>query len=463
MSTQSRQPPAVFTEGPILRHVLIMTATGSIGLVAIFVVDFLSLLYVSWLNNPAFTAGVGYATQILFFGTSLNIGLSIAVSALVARALGAGNRERARELVSSGLILTFVISLIVSVLGFIWRGELISLLGARDLAHDVASEFLAFTLPANVLLGIGMTFSGVLRAVGDARRAMYVTLFGAVMTAVADPILIFGFGLGYKGAAISTIFSRLMFVIVGLWGAATKHDLVRTPHAQKVWGDTMPLAVIAVPAILTNIATPVANSYAMSVFSQFGDEVVAAFSIIDRVAPVAFGVLFALSSAVGPIIGQNYGAQLMGRVRRTLSDCFLTCAVYVLSVWLILWLMAPLVVRIFNAHGETQTLVEFFCTWGAAAWMFLGALFVANAAFNNLGFAMFSTMFNWGRATLGTIPFVTLGAHYWGPEGGLVGMLLGAAVFGMAAIITSFYMTKRIEVRFLQSQSQMQSKERMAS
>jgi len=109
MSTQSRQPPAVFTEGPILRHVLIMTATGSIGLVAIFVVDFLSLLYVSWLNNPAFTAGVGYATQILFFGTSLNIGLSIAVSALVARALGAGNRERARELVSSGLILTFVI------------------------------------------------------------------------------------------------------------------------------------------------------------------------------------------------------------------------------------------------------------------------------------------------------------------------------------------------------------------
>jgi putative MATE family efflux protein len=448
MTSPSRQPPAVFTQGPILRHVLIMTITGSIGLVAIFVVDFLSLLYVSWLNNPAYTAGVGYATQILFFGTSLNIGLSIAVSALVSRALGAGHRERARELVSSGLILSFIISFCVSIAGFIWRGELVSLLGAADLAHDVASDFLAYTLPANILLGIGMTFSGVLRSVGDARRAMYVTLLGAVMTAIADPILIFGLSLGYRGAAISTICSRMVFVIVGIWGVASKHDLISKPNIKAIWSDFAPLAVIALPAILTNIATPLANSYAMSVFSQFGSEVVAAFSIIDRVAPVAFGVLFALSSAVGPIIGQNYGAQLMGRVRRTLSDCFLTCAIYVLSVWLILWLSAPVIVSIFNAHGETQKLVEFFCAWGAAAWVFLGSLFVANAAFNNLGFAMFSTVFNWGRATLGTIPFVTLGARYWGPEGGLVGMLAGAAVFGLGAIITSFYVTRRIEKRF---------------
>jgi Na+-driven multidrug efflux pump len=231
-----------------------------------------------------------------------------------------------------------------------------------------------------------------------------------------------------------------------------KHDLLERPQAAMVMADITPLAVIAVPAILTNIATPVANSYAMSVFSQFGAEIVAAFSIIDRVAPVAFGVLFALSSAVGPIIGQNYGAHLMGRVRRTLSDCFLTSAVYVVVVWALLWLMAPVVVRIFNAYGETKDLVEFFCHWGATAWIFLGALFVANAAFNNLGFAMFSTLFNWGRATLGTIPFVTLGAHYGGPKGGLIGMLVGAAVFGLAAIITSFYMTRRIEKRFLETQ-----------
>ena len=78
-----------------MRHVVVMTATGSIGLVAIFVVDLLSLLYISWLGEPALTAGVGLATIVLFFAISINVGLMIAVGALVSRALGAGDPARA--------------------------------------------------------------------------------------------------------------------------------------------------------------------------------------------------------------------------------------------------------------------------------------------------------------------------------------------------------------------------------
>jgi Na+-driven multidrug efflux pump len=87
MNAQDRpRPRAVFTEGSILKHVLVMTATGSIGLVAIFVVDLLSLLYVSWLHDARLTAGVGFATQILFFFVSINIGIAIAIGALVTTA-----------------------------------------------------------------------------------------------------------------------------------------------------------------------------------------------------------------------------------------------------------------------------------------------------------------------------------------------------------------------------------------
>ncbi len=449
MHAKTGRPNAAFTEGPILRHVLIMTATGAIGLVAVFAVDLLSLLYVSWLGDPALTAGVGYATQVLFFSISINIGLTIAVSAVVARALGAGNRERALELSASGLVHAFTISGLSTLAAFLYRDETLTLLGATGAAHHVASQFLAITLPANVLLAIGMVFSGILRAAADARRSMYVTLIGGVVTAIADPILIFGLGLGVEGAAISTFISRVVFCVVGYWGAVHIHGLVGRPRFQSIWRDLGPVMAIAAPAILTNLAAPVANGYAMRVFSQFGQEVVAAASIIDRVTPVAFGVLFAMSGAVGPIISQNYGAQNMGRVRRTLSDCFLTTAVYVGVMWLVLWLSAPLIVQMFHAQGETAHLVTFFCTWGAGAWAFLGCLFVANASFNNLGFAVLSTFFNWGRATLGTIPFVTFCAAQWGPEGGLIGILLGAAVFGIAGVVTSFWVTRRIEQKFV--------------
>ena len=80
-------------------------------------------------------------------------------------------------------------------------------------------------------------------------------------------------------------------------------------------------------------------------------------------------------------------------------------------------------------------------------WFFLGGIFVANAAFNNLGAAYFSTLFNWGRATLGTIPFVTFGALHYGPEGGFVGMIAGAALFGAMAVSGAYLVVGRLATR----------------
>jgi Na+-driven multidrug efflux pump len=289
-----------------------------------------------------------------------------------------------------------------------------------------------------------MAFAGMLRAVGDARRAMYVTLFGGIATAILDPIFIFGLGLGVEGAAIVTVISRLVIAGVGLHGTVVIHDLVARPRLRDVISDLKPMMGIAVPAILTNLAAPVANAYSMRIFSQFGQETVAAFAIIDRITPVAFGVVFALSSVVGPIMGQNLGARLFERVKRVLTDSFAVSLVYVIFVWFLLWLAAPAIVSIFHAVGDTERLVTFFCNYGGALWLFLGAIFVSNAAFNNLGFPVLSTGFNWGRATLGTMPFVTLGALHNGPEGGFVGLIAGASLFGVAAVVTAYFVTARL-------------------
>lgn len=437
----------VFTEGSIMRHVVVMTATGSIGLMAIFFVDLLTLLYISWLGDPQLTAAVGFAAQVSFFLISVNIGLSIAMSALMARDLGSGNRERARRYCASGLIHTVVIAGGIVILALPFRREILALFGASGHTLDVADTFLLITMPANVMMAIGMALSGALRSVGDAKRSMYVTLWGAAVIAVLDPLLIFGAGLGVPGAAIATFVSRTVFAVVGLWGTASVHDLIGRPRLAHAIADLRPMMGIAAPAIATNLAAPVSTAYALRIFAEFGEPVVAAFAIIDRLVPVAFGVLFALSGSVGPIIGQNLGAGLYPRITRTLIDSFTLVAGYSLAMWLALWLGSPLLVKMFAAEGETASLIVFFCLIGGLQWIFLGGLFVANASFNNLGYAFLSTLFNWGRATLGTIPFVTLGAHWGGPEGGLLGMAVGAAFFGAAAMATAFFVTGRIARR----------------
>lgn len=436
--------PGTFTVGSTLRHVLVMTATGAVGLVAVFMVEFLTLLYISRLGDTELTAAVGYASQVTFLLISINIGLTIAVGALVSRALGARDRDKARGVAASGVTLMALIAGALSFAVMPFTHTILALIGARGEALEVGSLYLRIILPGTLLLGLGMAFSAVLRGVGDARRAMYVTLGGAVVTACLDPVFIFVLHLGVVGAGIVVLISRVCLAATGWHGAVRVHGLVARPTLAGLRADTMPLAAIAAPAVLTNIASPIANIYAMRIFSGFGDSVVAAFAIMDRVTPVAFGTLFALSGAVGPIMGQNYGAKAFGRVRGVLDDCYGVSAVYVALVGVVLWLAAPAIVWLFAAAGETAELLVFFCRVGALLWFFLGGVFVANAAYNNLGWPFLSTAINWGRATIGTIPFVTLGAAWYGPKGGYVGMILGAALFGVVAVIGSYRLVGRI-------------------
>jgi putative MATE family efflux protein len=423
-----------------MRHVAVMTATGAVGLMAIFAVDLLSLFWVSRLGDQAFKAAVGYVGLATFLAMSINIGLTIAASATVSRAIGAGDRPRGRRLAASALVITFVASALVAVVMVVFRDwGLAHVVHARGEPFAVASKFLAITLPANVPLALGVAMSGLLRAVGDARRAMYVTLSGAIVTAVLDPTLIFGLGLGVYGAAWATVVSRICFLVVGFHGSVVIHNVVARPRLAAALRDFRPIMAIGFPAIMANLATPVGSAYAVRVFSDVGEAAVAAGAVIDRVTPVAFGVIFALTGSVGPIIGQNYGARLMDRVQRTMTDAFVLSIGYALFAWAALALAAPLIVAAFDASGDSADYVTFYCRAGVVAWLFIACLFVANTAFNNLGYPMFSMVFNWGRATIGTMPFVTFGVRWGGVKGGLIGIAIGSAIFGLIAVATAYW------------------------
>lgn len=444
---QKRPPsrgPAVFVSGSIMRHVIVMTGTGLIGLIALFVVDFLNLFYIARLGDPVLSAAVGYCGAILFFLVSISIGITIATTALTARTIGAGDRDRAREIAGSSLLFMIVVMCVVTAVLWPFLPEAVGLLGATGRTRDVATHFLQIALIGMPPLSIGMGLSGVLRAVGDARRAMYVTLVPGLTLAVLDPLMIFGLNLGLTGAAIATVLSRLVLLAVGWHGAVRVHKMVRWPSISRALDDVPLVMTIALPAIATNLATPVANAFATSNVAPFGDAAVAGWTVVDRLVPLAFGGIFALSGSVGPILSQNFGAHRYDRMRRTISDSMLLTIAYVAIVWFIVFLLQNEIVRVFNLSGDGEAVVRIFCDLSAGGFFFLGALFVANAAFNNLGFAVLSTGFNWGRATLGTMPFAYLGAKYGGPVGVGLGLSLGMVIFGAAALVVCYRVIARL-------------------
>ncbi len=433
-------PEAKFLQGSLMRHVTVMSLTSSIGLLAVFVVDFVDMLFIAMLGKEELAAAVGYAGAILFFTTSISIGIAIAAGALVARALGAGNAAEARRMASHVMIFGVLVAVVVVALVMAQLGLLARLVGASGETERLTVEYLSIVVPVMPFLMLGMAAGATLRAYGDARRAMMATVAAGVVNAVLDPILIFGLDWELAGAAWATACSRAVMAAMALWPLLRVHRGLAPIETSALVADFRRIGGLAFPAMLTNVATPLGAAFVTRAMAAFGEQAVAGMAIIGRLTPVAFAVIFALSGAIGPIIGQNAGAARFDRVRQALRDGTLFTAVYIAAVALLLFLLRAPIAALFAAEGVERSLLYLFCGPLALAGFFNGVIFVGNAAFNNLGRPYLSTAINWGRNTLGTVPMVMLGASMFGAPG----VLMGQAAGGVAFAAISWWLSGRL-------------------
>ncbi|WP_408891681.1 MATE family efflux transporter [Novacetimonas pomaceti] len=447
--TRMRRPAsrrhAAFCQGSIMRHVVVMAGTGAIGLMAVFMVDLLNLFYISTLHNPALTAAIGFTAAVGFIQIAVSIGMSIGLGATTGRQIGAGHHDVAQRIASS---FSVVMLALTSLIGFgtaLLAHPILHALGAHGEAEHQAALYLYIASPLLPLIATGMGCSSLLRAVGAAQQSMNVTLAGALISAVLDPILILWMNLELEGAALSTLASRALVAALGIY-CARQHDLLARPVARFIRADTYCVGHIAVPAILTNLATPVGGIFVTHAMASFGLAAVAGQATIDRIVPVAFAFVFALTGSIGPIMSQNLGAGQVARVQETLVAALKLVMGCVALTWAILFLGQDIVIRVFSATGTTADLIRLFCNWTIGGYVFIGMLFVANSAFNNLGYPLYSTLFNWGRATLGTIPFVWIGTRF-GPMGVQVGQVMGSVLFGLGAVGMAFNVVRTLDIR----------------
>ena len=426
---------AKFVEGSTMRHILVMSGAGSVGLMALFVVDLLDMLFISMLGQVELAAAVGFAGTLTFFSTSVSIGTSIAMGALVSKAIGAKDNDYAKQLSVSIMMTAFMISSVVTAMMYVYIPELLSAIGAQGLAAERAQAYLQILLPSGPFLALAMAAGAGLRAAGDAKRSMWATLSGGIVNAILDPLFIFGFGWNIEGAAVASVIARFTVLYFSLYPLIRSHDLVAKPSVTHWRVNLRPILAIALPAIITNTATPIGNAIVTTGIAQYGEDFVAGFAVIGRLTPVCFAVIFALSGAVGPIIGQNFGAERMDRVKETLNNSLLVTTAYTLAVCILLYFLQDFVILMFSLQGDAAVIVAAFCSYVAITFTFNGALFVANTSFNNLGKPLYSTALNLGKATLGTLPFVYLGSHWFGALGVLYGQALGNVLFGILGVL----------------------------
>ncbi|MBC7180255.1 MAG: polysaccharide biosynthesis C-terminal domain-containing protein, partial [Roseovarius sp.] len=290
-----------FTQGNLFRHISVMSFTSSIGLMAIFAVDLIDILFISMLGREELAAAAGYASTIMFFASAINIGLSIAAGALVAQAEGRNDRAAARDAASATAVISVAVGLLVPLLALPFIDDILGLVGAEGAMRDMAAIYLWIILPTTFVSGLSMVAVAVLRAYGDARGAMYPALLGAGVNLVLDPILIFSLNMGLEGAAVATVFARVATMVLALGFAITRYRAFAKPHFACVVRDCGGALGIAAPAMLATVATPVGTAIVTREMAKYGADAVAGMAVINRLVPVVFSVVLALSGAIGPI------------------------------------------------------------------------------------------------------------------------------------------------------------------
>ena len=359
---------AVFLTGGLMRHVATMSLTASVGIVAIFAVDFVDMIFIAMLGEAELASAIGYAGTVLFFTNAINIGLSIAAGTLVAQALGRADEKAAREHATAVGVFALMISVVIPVV--------------------VLSNLAAL--------------------------------------------------LGWLGAAYASVLARLTMAAGGVWYVIRAHNGFAKPSIALIVRDTKEVSALAGPAVLTNLATPVGTAIITREMAKFGTEAVAAMAVIGRLTPLAFAAVLAVSGAIGPIVGQNYGAGQFDRVRGAFKAGLIFVTIYVVCVTVILFFARPFIADLFEASGEMRALIFLFCGPLALFQIFNGAIFVCNASFNNLGHPYYSTLVNWGRHTLGTLPFALGGAAIAGASGVLIGQAVGGVIFAVIGVVLAW-------------------------
>ncbi|WP_370229802.1 MATE family efflux transporter [Cognatishimia sp.] len=422
-----------FLDGSTLGHVMRMTLLGGVGITFVFLVDLVNLFWIAYFGNEQLVAAIGFAFAVQFFSVSSGVGMMIATTAIVSRQIGRGDMDRAREEATSAMILTVIFQVGVATLIVLFRYPLLEMVGAQGETLELAARYLLFTIPSLAIMAIGLSGSAILRAEGDGRRAMYVTVSGGILLLFVDPPLIYLLGL--DGAAIGIVLFRFTLAVQAMRFLIGKHDLLAPPALASVRRCVLPFFAVAGPALLTQMATPFGYYILTSVIAPFGDSAVAGWAVVNRVSVVAFGSIFSLSGAVGGIFGQNYGAGLWDRVRSTYRDALVFCLGYTIIVWAALSLSAGAIIAAFDLSSEGAEVYRAFGYVGSASFILLGGLFVSVAAFNSLGKPIRATLMTWLRDGVLMLPVAWWMASLTGATGAVYAQAMVGSVVGVVSAL----------------------------
>jgi putative MATE family efflux protein len=411
-----------------------------IGLMVIITNSLVDAYFVSQLGSAPLAA-VSYAFPVSFIVGAIAMGLGTGTSSLASRLFGAGNQEKVRQIATHSMLLGLIAGLCVVIFGLLTLEEVFSLLGADEQTMPFVKDYMEIYYWGGIFLVIPMIGNAVLRAGGDAKTPSVLMASTAVINAVLDPILIFGwFGfpaLGIKGAALASVLANVVFLIASLSILIFRENLIqfRKNTVAAILHSWSQILHVGLPAIASNLITPMSTALVTSLISSFGQSAVAGFGLASRLEAFIIIIFMALGGAIAPFVGQNFGAQKFDRLKQGFVFCVAFSFIYALFCIGFFILSVDTLLGFFTTDPEvikTAKIQLLYCPWGYG---FLGLAVIANGSFNAVGKPMPAMTISIGRTLLVYVPLAYWLASSMGIRGVFIAQVLANLLAGIVGFI----------------------------
>jgi putative MATE family efflux protein len=417
-------------EGPVVGTLKNMTVPVIYGMILLMSFNLVDTFFVSLLGTTPLAA-ISFTFPITFTVISLTIGLGIGTSAVIAKFLGKGEHNDAKNAATAALYLAAVIVCCLSYVGYVFTDEIFTLLGAKpDLLGLIHQYMDIWYLGCLCLIG-PMIGNSILRANGDTKTPSIVMGVSGLINAVLDPILIFGIGpipaMGLQGAALATLISWMFGLVFIL------HILVR--QRKLVYVKFLPLDTfvnscrqilrIGLPAAGANMLTPIAAAIMTAIVAGYGESAVAGFGVGTRLESIACLVVLAMSMSLPPFISQNFGAGNMLRVKQSYLGSVKFVLAWQILIYVLMLLLAPWIANIFSTEQEVADIIVLFLWILPLGYGLQGVIILTNSSFNALHKPMVALMLSVIRLFVCYVPLAYLGSLMYGLHGMFLGALLG--------------------------------------
>ena len=309
--------------------------------------------FVSKINTQS-TAAVGIVFSMMAIIQAIGFFFGHGSGNYISLKLGAKETEEASKMAATGFLSAMIVGFIILICGIIFIKPLAYMLGSTETILPYSISYMKYILIGAPYMTASLVLNNQLRLQGNAVFAMIGLITGAILNIILDPILIFHFDMGVKGAAIGTIISQfvgfcILLVGTNVWGTLPINIRDFSPSLQKYKA----IVIGGLPSLCRQSISSFSTAFLNTASAPFGDAAIAAMSIVNRVAMFANSAIIGFGQGFQPVCGFNYGAKKYSRVIDAFYFCVKISTFVLLILAVIIYIYSSQIVHLFNDKDIT--------------------------------------------------------------------------------------------------------------